>query len=160
MSRKTRKLIWSAPLVAVLAVAGDGATTDAARTAIVLMWEAPDNPDGAPVTKYTIQVSSNGRSYGLLKDVSPKDAELRYRLPTCTYTHTKLLENTQRWYHVYATNSVGTSSASLSNDGMTAPGETPNPPEGLRAGLSRSGRMVLYWDAPVVDANVTPVVSS
>ena len=72
-------------------------------------------------------------------------------IPTCTYTHEKLLENTERWYRVYATNSVGTSKASLSDDGMTAVGETPNPPEGLRAGLTRNGRMVLYWDAPVIE---------
>ena len=135
------------------AAANNTGTTDDDRTEIVLMWDAPDNPDGAPVTKYTIQVSSNGRSYGLLKDVSPKDAGCATGT-SCTYTHKKLLENTQRWYRVYAINSVGTSSASLPDNGMTAAGETPNPPEGLRAGLSRSGRMVLYWDAPA-DTTIT-----
>ena len=122
------------------------------RTEIVLMWEAPDNPDGAPVTKYTIRVSSNGRSYGLLKEVSPKDAGCATDT-SCEYTHKKLLENTPRWYRVYATNSVGTSSASLSDDGMTAEGRIPTGPQRLRAGLNRTGRMVLYWDPPV-DATV------
>ena len=126
--------------------------TPAARTEIELMWDAPDNPEGAPVTKYTIQVSSNGRSYVHLKDISPKDAKCA-TTTMCTYTHEKLLENTQRWYRVYATNSVGTSRASLSDDGTTAVGETPNRPEGLRAGLTRSGRMVLYWDAPVIEVD-------
>ncbi len=128
--------------------------TDAARTEIGLTWEAPDNPDGAPVTKYTIQVSSNGRSYGLLKEVSPKDAGCATGT-ACTYTHKKLLENTQRWYRVYATNSVGTSSASLSDDGMTAEGRIPTGPERLRAGLNRTGRMVLYWDPPQDESDAT-----
>ena len=130
-----------------LVAANNTGVTNADRTEIVLTWDAPDNPEGAPVTEYTIQVSSNGRSYADLKDVSPKDADCADG-GECTYTHKKLLENTQRWYRVYATNSVGTSNASLSDDGMTAAGETPNPPQNLRAGLSRSGRMVLYWDAP------------
>ena len=125
----------------------DPGTSDEDRTEIVLTWDAPDNPEGAPVTKYTIRWSSNGRSYGHLKDLSPKDAKCATDTD-CTYTDEKLLENTERWYRVYATNSVGTSKASLSDDGMTSVGETPNPPEGLRAGLTRNGRMVLYWDAP------------
>ena len=132
-----------------VAANNDGAT-DEDRTEIVLTWDAPDNPEGAPVTKYTIQVSSNGRSYGRFAEISAKDAECATDME-CMYTHEKLLENTPRWYHVYATNSVGNSKASLSDDGMTAEGETPNPPEGLRAGLTRSGRMVLYWDAPTED---------
>ena len=131
----------------------DDGATDEDRTEIVLTWEAPDNPDGAPVTKYTIQVSSNGRNYVLLKDVSPKDAKCATD-SECTYPHKKLLENTQRWYRVYATNSVGTSRASLSDDGTTAEGRIPTGPQNLRAGLNRTGRMVLYWDPPV-DATET-----
>ena len=126
-------------------VSDDGAD----HTQIALTWTAPDNPDGAPVKEYIIQVSSDGRNYGnLLKEpLSTKDAGCDTD-SACTYTHKKLLENTQRWYRVYAKNSVGTSKASISDDAKTAPGDIPGEPRNLRAGLNKSGRIVLYWDKP------------
>ena len=86
MSRKTRKLIWSAPLVAVLAVAGalvifvalgpngaqanhvtipgaptdltvDSASGNAGRSTLVLDWEAPSGSE--PVDGYRIDYSDN-----------------------------------------------------------------------------------------------------
>ena len=86
MSRKTRKLIWSAPLVAVLAVAGalaifaalspnwaqahegntdadppgpvNGLTAEAdGYNAIVLKWDPPSSDDGGNPTGYRIDIS-------------------------------------------------------------------------------------------------------
>ena len=84
MSRKTRKLIWSAPLVAVLAVAGalaifaaqlpgsvfandlpgtpTGLTAKAdGRTAVDLSWTAPT--DGGSIGGYRIDRSTDGQTW-------------------------------------------------------------------------------------------------
>ena len=92
MSRKTRKLIWSAPLV-VLAVAGalalfvalaptgaqaqqvmvPGPVTNLdaevkSRTSIELDWDAPSATSGGTPTGYRIDHSSDNREWTLLKD--------------------------------------------------------------------------------------------
>ena len=142
-------VVPDAPTSLSAAITTDSAAITAGRdhTEIILTWTSPDDPDGAPVKEYIIQVSSNGRNYGdlLAKPLAAKDI---CTSGNCTYTHKKLLENTQRWYRVYAKNSVGTSNASISDDATTTAGDIPGEPQNLRAGLNKSGRIVLYWDKP------------
>ena len=120
---------------------------------LILTWTAPVDPKGAPVTSYRVQVSKNGNSSSFfdLKELKVKDAGCLDRV--CTYTHKELLESTQRWYQIYATNSVGEGPASEVRSGTTAEGIIPTLPTNLRLGLNPAGKMWLYWDQPVETEN-------
>ena len=120
---------------------------------LILTWTAPVDPKGAPVTSYRVQVSKNGNSSSFfdLKELKVKDAGCLDRV--CTYTHKELLESTQRWYRIYATNSVGEGPASEVRSGTTAEGIIPTAPTNLRLGLNPAGKMWLYWDQPVETDN-------
>ena len=48
--------------------------TKALKAQIRLSWDKPEDPEGAPVDKYRIEVSKNGRTFTTLKEVSTKDA--------------------------------------------------------------------------------------
>ena len=121
---------------------------------INLTWDAPDDPEGAPVTTYRIQTSRNGRSYTTLATISAKVATCNMDTDRgCMYPHTGLQESTERFYRVYATNAEGESAASGSPSLTTAEGFIPGEPAFLRAGLNRAGRIWLYWDAPVDDGS-------
>ena len=141
MSRKTRKLIWSAPLVAVLAVAGalvifvalspnqaaaqdqmvmvPGPVTDLeaevkSRTSIELDWEAPAT--GGTPTGYRIDHSDDNREWSLLKDDTGSTAT-RYRIDS------GVKANTERYYRVFAINEAGTGPVSV--DPVTAYASVP-----------------------------------
>ena len=125
MSRKTRKLIWSAPLVAVLAVAGalamlvalapntaqaDGApgsvtglnASDVGRHHIELSWTAPTT--GTP-TGYRIDMSSDGFVWMLRKDDTGSDAT--------SYRVEQLDAATRYYFRVYALNGDHTGPLSI-----------------------------------------------
>ena len=141
MSRKTRKLIWSAPLVAVLAVAGalaifaalgpnqaqathetlPGAPTNlsvvpaegnAGRTSLVLTWDAPEN---STVTGYRIDYSRDNVEYMELVPNSESTAT--------TYPHTGLDSGQTYIYRVFAINSAAPG---------WSPRRTPIPPKARR----------------------------
>ena len=120
---------------------------------LILEWTAPVDPMGAPVTAYRVQVSKNGNSSSFfdLEELKVKDAGCSDRV--CTYTHKELLESTERWYRIYATNSVGEGSASEVRSGTTAEGTMPTRPTSLRVGLNPAGKMWLYWDQPAETLN-------
>ena len=133
MSRKTRKLIWSAPLVAVLAVAGalalfvvlapNGVSAhdpqlpgpvmglDAMADeydSIKVTWDPRPAEDG--VTGYRIDYSDDNRVWRFLAEVSGN---------TSTYMDTMdVNRNTRRWYRIFAINSVGI--GPVSNEPVTA----------------------------------------
>ena len=137
MSRKTRKLIWSAPLVAVLAVAGalaifaalgpnqaqadheslpsapinllaTPADGNAGRTELVVTWTAPTR---GPVTGYRIDYS--------LDNIEYKELVANSESTATTYTHTGLKPGTLYVYRVFAINSSGVGLVSETYSSMT-----------------------------------------
>lgn len=118
---------------------------------LVVTWTAPVDPPGAPVTTYRLQVSKNGSSFTDLLE-EPLSAKESCTGRVCMYTHKALLESTERWYQVYAKNSVGESPASEIRSGETAAGVIPAVLAAPRASLNPAGRMGLYWDRPVPSA--------
>ena len=119
---------------------------------LVLTWRAPVNPPGAPVEKYRIQVSKDGNSFtDLVSGLSAKKAMCSGSDTECEYTHKGLLESTERWFWVYAENSVDESPASTRSSGTTNAGNTPGKAQALRVSVTPAGGMALYWDRPDPD---------
>ena len=131
MSRKTRKLIWSVPLVAVLAVAGalaifavlapNGAqaqevmvpgpatgleATAKSRSSIELNWVAPTTSSGGAPTGYRIDHSSDNRAWTRLVEKTTGTAT-RYPIST------GVKSDTERYYRVFAINEAGTGPVSV-----------------------------------------------
>ena len=123
MRTKARKLIWSAPLVAVFAVVGAlalfatlapdeaAAQTLAAPgqvqnvtlestgpTSIKLAWDPPT--DGGRPTAYRIDVSDDGLTWELLAGSWPSQND--------DYDHTGLSARETKYYRIFAHNSSGT----------------------------------------------------
>jgi hypothetical protein len=165
MSRKTRKLIWSAPLVAVLAVAGalaafmvlginpaqahdpPGAVTGlrvtvGGPTELKLSWTAPTT--GGAVEGYRIDKSSYGQAWMPLETNAPSGMT--------TYSDKSIMDSTPRVYRVFAFNSSGTGQVSEAEAGTTSASSTPGPVTGLRAvrasGTAGRNSIVLTWNAP------------
>ena len=165
MSRKTRKLIWSAPLMALLAVAGvlavyvaltpgalfadglpgtpTGLTVKAdGRTAIDLSWTAPI--DGGSVDGYRIDRSTDGHTWfahkgktmdDLITGTSDKDTELD---PGKDYI-----------YRVFAVNSHGVGPTSDDAGTTTKPVTAPGLVRNLQATDGRyPTKIVVTWQAP------------
>ena len=163
MSRKTRKLIWSAPLVAVLAVAGalaifaalapsvaqadhEGlpgvvtnldAEADGSR-AIDVSWDAPS---GSMVDGYRIDRSENGNVW-----VSHEASH-----SGTTYKDTELEAGATYYYRVFAVNSAGTGPVSTDVLAQTDYPEPPGTVRGLSATASDQNNIVLTWMAPADD---------
>ena len=165
MSRKTRKLIWSVPLVAVLAIAGalaifaastpggvfahgaPGAVTDLAlkvesQTEIKLSWKAPTT--GGAVDSYRIDKSKDALTWTFLTDGAPGDKQY--------YSDTTVEEGELRYYRVFAVNSSGIGPVSEAEGAQTAGAVGPGPVTGLRAvpasGNDGRTQIVLTWNAP------------
>ena len=161
MSRKTRKLIWSAPLVAVLAVAGALAIFAAATPggvfadalpgsplnltaeadgwyAIDLDWDPPSSgaPDG-----YRIDMSSNGFTWETLV-MDTGNTRTNY-----TDEH-KLKADTNRHYRVFALNSHGAGRVSNPTSEATDDPEAPKPVTRLRASNMGPDKIELSWTDP------------
>ena len=167
MSRKTRRLIWSAPLVAVFAVVGalaaisalgiggvfaneatnqpitlkvSPAAGNAGRTALVLTWDAPAS--GETPTGYRIDMSTNNRSY---KFLDTTDAN------TLTYTHSGIsgsTTGTSRFYRVFAMNQHGGGDVSTWEEGVTKKITTPGQVKPFDWTSSDPTKVVLNWTAP------------
>ena len=145
MRTKARKLIWSAPLVAVFAVVGAlalfatlapneaAAQTLAAPgqvqnvtlestgpTSIKLAWDPPT--EGGRPAAYRIDVSDDGRTWELLAGSWPSQND--------DYDHTGLSARETKHYRIFAHNTSGTkigpvafpTPASEITDASTAPG--------------------------------------
>ena len=164
MSRKTRKLIWSAPLVAVLAVAGalamfaaqgpgsvfanplpgvpmnvevNPASGNAGRTTLVVTWD-----EVADAAGYRIDVSDDSFVWETRvgKD-SPHTST--------TYTdNTELTASDVRWYRVFAVNSHGEGPVSDPADGMTRVKGKPGPVRNFEATAMGQRQINLTWDPP------------
>ena len=103
----------------------DTADTHVDNEHLIVAWTAPVDPPGAPVMSYRIQWSKNGSSgsFNDLKVLEVKDAACSDR--RCKYTDKDLFENTERFYRIYAMNSVDESPASEERSGKTAEGDVP-----------------------------------
>ena len=163
MSRKTRKLIWSAPLVAVLAVAGalalfvalapdpaeahgpPGPVTGISATAsgydtINLSWNKPDS--GSDVTGYRIDYADDPYVWkALVADTGDTKT---------TYKDEGLKPETTRYYRVFGMNGAGSGPVSTDESyAFTTTGEVqaPGPVLNLVA-TSGAGKIDLKWRAP------------
>ena len=167
MSRKTRKLIWSVPLLAVLAVAGAlamfaaqgpggvsatplpaapmnlevaAADGDAGRTMLVLTWDAAANATG-----YRIDKSDQGAVWEtMMMDTGDT---------MTTYTDTLTASDT-RWYRVFAVNDHGVGPVSNAASGTTNNKVNPGSVMNLRATPNAKNprtRLDLTWDPPAND---------
>ena len=165
MSRKTRKLIWSAPLVAVLAVAGALAifvaiTPGAAlaeheelpgpvtglkaeadgRTMMDLSWNAPTT--GGDTTHYRIDRSDDTYTWKAL--VVTTDT-------ATTHTDTRLKPARTYYYRVFAVNSSGTGPVSVEENyafDTTASTEEPGTLRLVSAVAKSDTQIDLMWNAP------------
>ena len=167
MSRKTRKLIWSAPLVAVLAVAGalalfvalepgsvfanllpaaptnleaTPASGDTGRTDLVLTW---DEPAGGNVTGYRIDKSANRFVWETMR-MDTGDA-------LTTYTDDTLTASDTRWYRVFALNGHGVGPASANSAGETRAKGMPGPVRNFTATAMGQKQLNLSWNPPADD---------
>ena len=149
MSRKTRKLIWAAPLVATVAVIGalalfmalapetaqavdepgkvlnleaNAATGGRPQEEIELTWDAPS--DGGPPRYYRIDLSENG-------GFTWKSLELRW--DATRYFHVGLSADKEFHYRVFAVNSEGTGPVSDVVNESTAEATVPDAPTGVSA---------------------------
>jgi hypothetical protein len=167
MSKKTRRLIWSVPLVAVFAVVGalaafgalgiggvfanevtsqpmnlnvSPADGSAGRTALVLTWDAPAS--GETPTGYRVDVSKNNKTYTFL---TTTDADTR------TYTHSGVpgsTSGTTRHYRVFAMNQHGAGRVSTWEGGTTEKITTPDQVKPFDWTSTDPTKVVLIWTAP------------
>ena len=172
MSRKTKKLMWSVPIVAVLAIVGalvmfaaqgpgsvfanplpaapstleaEAASGDAGRTTLVLSWTAPV---GGNVSGYRIDMAeSPGAVWETL--VSADNPHT-----STTYTDSNLTSDDTRWYRVFAVNDHGVGPVSNAASGTTDKKVNPGSVMNLRAVPNAKkpyNRIDLSWDAPAAD---------
>ena len=161
MSRKTRKLIWSAPLVAVLAVAGalvifaaqspgaaqathemlpgapQNVTIEAdGHHAIKLGWDAPTS-DGTP-TGYRIDRSEDNGTWFTHEPM----------LTDTSYTDTGLEAGSTWFYRVFAYNTAGTGPVSEDRTETTDVATAPGRVRALTATATDQNSIRLTWQAP------------
>jgi len=116
--------------------------TASGGTIINLLWAAPSDDGGAPISGYKIEVSPNGTSsWTSLVDNSNSVA--------ISYTHTGLTAGVTRHYRVSAINSVGTSPASDIASATTSSATAPSAPTALSAVAAGPSSIDLSWTAPL-----------
>ena len=119
--------------------------TASGTTTIDLTWDAPASDGGSAITSYRVQVSTDGGSN--YTDVSPAHSGT-----TRTYSATGLTANTQYYYQVYATNSVG-ESATASTSASATTRTAPSVPQNLRTLSAQYHTVTLTWD-PVTGSSL------
>ena len=183
MSRKTRKLIWSAPLVAILAIAGalaifatqppdgaqashitlPGAPTNVTPVAvnaesIKVTWDAPADDGGSPIIGYRIDYLDGGGGLTwqeLVGNTGSADTEHIDSL--------ELSANEERGYRVFAINALGTGPTSVPEYGNTnsvppveAPGAVTNLSVRPASGNDAPTQLNLTWSAPTEGRRFRP----
>ena len=180
MSRKTRKLIWSAPLVAVLAVAGalamfvmlapGGAEADhitlpgapmnlkaeaVNAESIKLTWDAPAD-GGSAIIGYRIDYLDGGGGITWQELVADTDTT------STEYTDDhELSANEDRAYRVFAINALGagpTSEVEYGNTNSVPATEAPGKVPSLSIREKGPTQLELTWSAPAKDGG-SPITS-
>ena len=163
MSRKTRKLMWSVPIVAVLAIVGalamftaqgpgsvfasplpgvpmnveaNPASGNAGRTTLMLTWDAV-----ADATGYRIDVSDDSFVWETL--VTADDEHTAN-----SYTDDTLTASDVRWYRVFAVNDHGEGPVSDPAEGMTNAKGKPGAVQNFTATAMGQREIKLSWDPP------------
>ena len=174
MSRKTRKLMWSVPLIAAVAVIGalaafmtlvpnpaqaDGApgpvtglmASDIGRHHIELSWTAATGT----VTGHRIDMSSDGFVWELLEeDTGSADTTYTVGSTTTPPGEGGLTAGTRYYFRVYALNGDHTGPLSirpLNLSVMTSPATTPDVVTGLMATDNLEKMITLTWQQPAYD---------
>src|SRR3972149_1179149 len=114
---------------------------------IDLVWNAPTNDGGSPITGYKIDVKTGTGEYVTLKDNTGSTARI--------YTHAERTPGTTYTYKVYAINSVGTSGPSIealaTPTVISTPPVTktkPSQPTSLVATATSQNQINLSWKVP------------
>jgi titin len=114
---------------------------------IDLVWNAPTNDGGSPITGYKIDVKTGTGGYVTLKDNTGSTSR--------TYSHPDRITGTTYAYKVYAINSVGTSTSS--NEASATPNVSstptvtktkPSQPTSLVATAVSPTQINLSWKVP------------
>ncbi len=172
MSRKTRKFMWSVPLVAAFAVVGalalfvalspNGAQADHVdlpgpvkglkatangQNEINVSWKPPST--GGTPTSYRIDVSKDSYSWTAL------EADLRQGT---SYTHDGLSPGSTRYYRVFAKNAAGTGPVAVEPNydfARTAAATEPDPVLSLRTTKVDRTQIDLAWNMPADNGGKT-----
>ena len=113
-------------------------------TQIDLSWSAPARDNGAAISGYRIEVSTDGGN--AYNDVATNTGS-----PDTTYSDTGLARGSTRHYRVSAINAAGTGSASNVANAATPAATAPDAPIGVVAAANGPTRIDLYWTAPADD---------
>ncbi|MDE2870953.1 MAG: fibronectin type III domain-containing protein [Gemmatimonadota bacterium] len=108
---------------------------------IDLVWRAPSDDGGSPITGYRIEVSDDARSWVDLERDTEDD--------NTNYSHTNLSPGSLRYYRVSAINSVGTGRPSRLDFATTL--DVPGRPTDLRATPDGETTINLEWTRPASD---------
>ena len=169
MSRKTRNLIWSVPLIAAVAVIGalalfltlepngaaaqslnlPGQPTDLTagpyadgipQEQIEISWKEPT--DGGAVSSYRVDFSEDGNVWRALPGAESLTAP--------RFVHGSLMAEETRHYRVFAVNNNGSSRMAGPASGMTAASRVPDEVTDLDLNTPVPGkdRITLEWTAP------------
>ena len=103
---------------------------------IKLDWVAPTTTNGAPVTSYNIERSTNGSTWSVLVN----------NVSGLTHTDTSLVTSQVYYYKVSANNLYGTSGFSASANVMAS--DVPSQVTGLTAASLQNYEIQLDWTAP------------
>ena len=169
MSRKMRKLMWSVPLIAAVAVIGalaafmtlspgalfadttkaptellvEPADGGAGRTTLMLSWTAPEvDADDPAITGYRIDESEDGQRWLHLENVAATPTE---------YTREGLKPGSERYYRVFAMSAAGISPVSADDATITDAITPPTKVEELTATADGPTKIELAWDVPEDD---------
>ena len=184
MSRKTRKLIWSAPLLAAFAVVGALALFVALSPNLAQAHDVPGVPtdlSAMPAPDDPNTPAVEGRTQIKLTWKAPTGADMGitgYRIDRSEgddgHVWMKLVENTGTpdvleytdpvkgsasgstyFYRVFAVNTTGVGPMSVVEDGTTLPLEKPDAPSPVMATANGATEIVVKWKPPADDGGST-----
>ena len=144
--------------------------------AIITKWDAPDDPEGAPIVGYLVEVSSDDGAWGILmpdtrlETTTFPNGDMLQTGAACTgadfcYIDNGLKERESRYYRVYSLNVIGgqkgPGDVSTSAFAKTRAGDLPPAPRELAASVKRensdSREIWLYWEPPHLADDALPV---
>ncbi len=131
---------WATP-GATVPGAPSSVVATGAKTSASVAWNAPTNPGGSNITKYTVTASDSTSSTRGGQTCTWSTGPL-----TCTVT--SLTNGDSYTFNVTATNSLGTSAASTASNAVVPAITAPLAPSGLVATPGTTTTVTLNWTAP------------